>query len=311
MGEFFALSVLVATLASGIRLATPFLLAALGETVGQRSGVLNLGVDGVMLVGAFFAYWTVLETENLWLGFAVGALAGLIMGVMYAIATLVFLAEQGISGIGLYLFGLGFSELLYRENVGTPLPISKLQPVEIPLLSDLGYVGDIFFSQTLVVYITFALVVVLGWMINRTRFGLDIRAVGETPEAADSLGVSVARTRLFAILIGNVLAGCAGAALALELGTFQQNLTNGIGFIAVALVYFGAWRPIGVMFGALLYGIVTATVNQWKTLGIVKGNVASLTTMAPALLTIIVLVVVARRNAPQPSALALPFHRSS
>lgn len=310
MGEFFTLSVLVATLASGIRLATPFLLAALGETVGQRSGVLNLGVDGVMLLGAFFAYWTVLETGNLWLGLVVGAAAGLVVGALYAVATLVFLAEQGISGIGLYLFGLGASELLYRENVGTPLPIPQLGPVDLPFFSDLGYIGDIFFSQNVVVYATFALVPLLAWMINRTRFGLDIRAVGETPEAADSLGVSVARTRLFAILIGNALAGCAGAALALQLGTFQQNLTNGIGFIAVALVYFGAWRPLGVMFGSLLYGLVTATVNEWKTLGIVRGDIASLTTMAPAILTILVLVVVARRNAPQPSALAIAFRRS-
>ena len=146
-------------------------------------------------------------------------------------------------------------------------------------------------------------------MINKTTFGLNIRAVGETPEAADTLGVSVNGTRLITILIANTMACLAGAALALEVGIFQQNLTAGQGFIAIALVYFGAWRSYGVMLGALLFGIVQATVLQWKTLGIVEGATASLTAMAPALLTIVVLVIVSRRVA-APSALTRPFDRS-
>ena len=309
MSEFFTVSVLVATFASGVRLATPYLFASLGETLGQRSGVLNLGVDGVMLLGAFFAYWTVLETDSRALGVAAGLAAGLVMGVGYAIVTLVFKAEQGISGIGIYLFGLGMSELLFQEQVGTPLPIPSFDEIKIPLLGDIPKIGEMFFDHSLLVYIAVLLVPLITLLINRTTFGLNVRAVGETPEAADSLGVSVNATRATTIIAGNALAGVAGAALTIELGTFQNNLTNGIGFIAVALVYFGAWRPVGVLAGSLLYGLVTATVTQWKALGIVSGATASLTTMAPAVLTVVALAIIARRSADPPSALTVPFSR--
>ncbi len=310
MSDFFTVSVLVATLASGIRLATPFLLAALGETIGQRSGVLNLGVEGVMLIGAFAAYYTALETGSASLGIVVALAAGAVMGLAYALITVVLHAEQGISGIGIFLFGLGFTDLLFQKQVGTPIPIRGLQPIEIPLLSDIPHIGEIFFEHSLLTYVGFALVPVIWFMINRTTFGLNIRAVGETPEAADTLGVSVNRTRTATIVLANTLAGLAGGALALEVGIFQQNLTAGQGFIAIALVYFGAWRSVGVMAGALLFGIVSATVLQWKTLGIVSGSASSLTAMAPALLTIVVLVLVSRRI-DAPAALTRHFDRAA
>ena len=310
MSDFFTLSVIVATLASGIRLATPFLLAALGETIGQRSGVLNLGVEGVMLIGAFTAYYTMLETGSATLAVVFSLLAGAAMGLLYALITIVMHAEQGISGIGIFLFGLGFTDLLFQKQVGTPLPVRGLRPVDIPLLADIPHVGEVFFQHSVLVYAAFLLVPVVWFVINRTTFGLNIRAVGETPEAADTLGVSVNRTRTATIVIGNTLAGAAGGALALELGIFQQNLTSGRGFIAIALVYFGAWRPLGVTLGALLFGIVSSTVNQWKTLGIIEGAASSLTSMAPAVLTIVVLVVVSRRI-DAPAALTRPFDRAS
>jgi ABC-type uncharacterized transport system permease subunit len=310
MSDFFTVSVIVATLASGIRLATPFLLAALGETIGQRSGVLNLGVEGVMLIGAFVAYYTTLKSGSASLAVLLALVAGAIMGLIYAFITLVMQAEQGISGIGIYLFGLGFTDLLFQKQVGTPLPIKGLGDLDIPLLADIPHVGEVFFQHSVLVYVAFLLVPVAWFVINRTTFGLNIRAVGETPEAADTLGVSVVLTRTATIVIGNTMASLAGAALALELGIFQQNLTSGRGFIAIALVYFGAWRPAGVMFGALLFGIVSATVNQWKTLGIVEGAASSLTSMAPAVLTIVVLVLVSRRI-DAPAALTRPFDRSS
>lgn len=310
MSEFFTVSVLVATLASGIRLATPFLLAALGETIGQRSGVLNLGVEGVMLIGAFTAYYVTLESGNVVAGVIGALLAGAVMGIVYAVVTLGFHAVQGISGIGIYLFGLGFTDLLFQKQVGTPKPIDGLNKIEIPLLSDIPHIGEIFFQHNALVYTAFLLVPVISFMIRRTTFGLNIRAVGETPNAADTLGVSVIGVRTATIVMGNALAGLAGASLALEIGIFQQNLTAGQGFIAIALVYFGAWRPTGVMAGALLFGVVSATVLQWKTLGIVEGAASSLTAMAPAVLTIVVLVLVSRRVA-QPSALTRPFDRGA
>lgn len=310
MGDFFTVSVLVATLASGIRLATPFLLAGLGETIGQRSGVLNLGVEGVMLLGAFTAYYIALETESATAGIIGALMVGAFMGLVYAFITLVMHAEQGISGIGLFLFGLGFTDLLFQKQVGTPIPISGLGSKKIPLLGDIPKVGEILFQHNVLVYVAFALVPMSWFMINKTTFGLNIRAVGETPEAADTLGVSVNATRLATTVIGSTLASLAGASLALEVGIFQQNLTSGQGFIAIALVYFGAWRSYGVMAGALLFGVVQATVLQWKTLGIVEGAASSLTAMAPAVLTIVVLVIVSRRFG-APAALTRPFDRTA
>jgi simple sugar transport system permease protein len=232
------------------------------------------------------------------------------MGVIYAIMTVGMQAEQGISGIGIFLFGLGFTDLLFQKQVGTPQPIPKLSKIEVPLLSDIPWIGEVFFQHNMLVYIAFLLVPVVWFVVNKTTFGLNIRAVGETPEAADTLGVSVNRTRVFTILIANMLAGLAGGALALEVAIFQQNLTAGQGFIAIALVYFGAWRAVGVMSGALLFGIVSATVLRLKTLGIVEGAASSLLAMAPAILTIIVLVIVSGRIA-APAALTKPFDRSA
>lgn len=308
MKEFFTISVLTATVASGIRLATPFLLASLGESVSQRSGVLNLGVDGIMLLGAFGAYYTQLQTGNLWLAILVGIGIGAIMGLVTAVVSVTLKAEQGISGIGVYLFGLGMSDLLFQKLVGTPVPVATLPTVTIPVLGDIPMIGKMFFQANAMVYAAFLLVPILTFVLNRTTYGMKIRAVGENPAAADSLGVSVTRVRYSTVIIGSTLAGLAGATLALELGIFQQNLTQGQGFIAVALVYFGAWRPYGVMFGSLLYGMVAAVVNTWKSLGIIPPNLSDLASMAPAVITVIALVVVARRFR-QPAALAKPYER--
>lgn len=308
MNEFVTSALLVATVASGIRLATPFLLASLGEAVGQRSGVLNLGVDGVMLMGAFTAYFVVLKTGNLLLGAAAGTLLGMLFGLLYAFITVHLHAEQGVSGIGIYLFGLGMSDLLFQKLVGTPMPIMPFAELPIPLLADVPLLGPMLFSHSLMVYTAFLLVPVLTLLLNHTTYGMNIRAIGENPAAADSLGVSVTSVRYSAIIIGNGLAGLAGAALAIELGIFQHNLTNAMGFIAIALVYFGAWRPVGVMSGSLIFGMVAAIVLQCKTLGIIPRTASDLAAMAPALITIIALVLVAGRFR-QPAALTRPYER--
>jgi ABC-type uncharacterized transport system permease subunit len=308
MSEFFTAAVLVSTAASGIRLATSYLYAAIGETFGQRSGVLNLGVDGIMLLGAFGAYYTVLKTGNLWLALGVAAGVGLFMGLAMAVASVTLQAEQGISGIGFYLFGLGLSDLLFRKLVGTPLPIQGFPSIHIPWLSDVPVIGELFFSHSLMVYGAFLLVPIGAFVLNHTTIGLKIRSVGENPEAADTLGVSVARVRYGTVMFGSMLAGIGGAALATELGIFQQNLTAGQGFIAVALVYFGAWRPVGVMLGALLYGFVASTVLQLKTLAIIPRSVSDLAAMLPALITILALVVAVQRER-QPAALTKPYQR--
>jgi simple sugar transport system permease protein len=308
MNQFFTVDVLTTTIASGIALATPFLLAALGETIGQRSGVINLGVDGIMLLGAFSTYYVELQTGNLLLAILAGTATGTLMGVITAFVSVTLKAEQGISGIGVYLFGLGFSSLLFQKLVGTPLPIATLQPVGIPVLDSIPLIGGMFFDQSLLVYLAFLLVPVVAFVLNRTTYGLKIKAVGENPAAADSLGVSVARIRWSTVLIGCTFAGLAGAALLMYGGIFQINLTQSEGFIAVALVYFGAWRPVGVMFGSLLYGLVGVVILTWKSLGIIPLSASDLAATAPAVITVLALLFLARRFR-QPAVLGRPYER--
>lgn len=310
MNQLFTQAVLIAIVASGIRLAVPLLLASLGEMFGQRSGVLNLGVDGIMLLGAFGGYYTVLQSQNVWLGLLAGTLIGVGLGLASAVISVTLKAEQGISGIGVFLFGLGMSDFLFQRLVGTPVPVKSFADVHIPVFGDIPVAGEMLFQHSLVIYFAFLAVPLSMFVLNRTTFGMNVRAVGQNPEAADSLGVSVTKVRYATVTIGGTLAGFAGAALAIDLGIFQQNLTNAAGFIAIALVYFGAWRPLGVMLGALLYGFVNAVVLQLKTLGVIPLSWSDIAAMAPAVITILALVVVAQRFR-GPTALTKPFTRGT
>jgi len=294
IAEFFSMTVLVGILASGIRLATPYLYAAIGEVFGQRSGVLNLGVEGQMLLGAFAAFYVAYTTGNLWLGMLAAVLVGALMGLAMAVVTVNLQAQQGISGIGFYLFGLGMSDLLFQKLLGTVQTVSGFSKVTIPVLSALPFFGKIFFSQNILVYGAFALVPIAWFMLNKTTLGLKIRAVGENPEAADSLGVSVARVRYFTITLGGILSGVAGASLSIGmLNVFQQNMTSGLGFIAVALVYFGGWRPWGVLVGSLLFSMVNSLQLWGQVLGIPLPS--DIAVMMPYILTILVLVISVQR----------------
>ncbi len=309
ISDLFSMTVLVGILASGIRLATPYLYAAIGETFSQRSGVLNLGVEGQMLLGAFAAFYVALTTGNLWLGVLTAIGVGALLGLAMAFVTINLQAEQGISGIGFYLFGLGLSDLLFQKMLGTVETVKGFPKVHIPLLSDIPFIGDIFFSQNVLVYIALLLVPLAWFVLNKTTLGLKIRAVGENPEAADSLGVSVARVRYFTIILGGILSAVAGASLSIALlNVFQQNMTSGLGFIAVALVYFGAWRPWGVLGGALLFSLVNSLQLWVQVLGIpIPPDIA---VMMPYILTILVLVLSVSRVR-SPSALTKPFDRGN
>jgi ABC-type uncharacterized transport system permease subunit len=307
ISELLSATVLIGILASGIRLATPYLYAAIGETFGQRSGVLNLGVEGQMLLGAFAAFYVTFISESLWLGVLAAVIAGALMGLAMAFVSINLQAQQGISGIGFYLFGLGMSDLLFQKLLGTVETVSGFHAVNIPLLSSIPVLGEIFFQQNILVYGAYALVP-LGWFVlNKTTLGLNIRAVGENPEAADSLGVSVSRVRYFTVILGGILASVAGASLSIGLlKVFQQNMTSGQGFIAVALVYFGGWRPWGVLLGALLFSMVNSMQLWVQVLGIpIPSDFA---VMMPYVLTILALVVTVQRVR-GPSALTKAFER--
>lgn len=295
--------------ASAIRLATPYIFASLGETLGQRSGVLNLGVDGMMLMGAFFAFYVTYTTESLALGVLAALFIGALMGLAMAFISVTLKAEQGISGIGVYLFGLGMSELLFQQLIGTPKSVAGFPRIHFPILSDIKFlgIGEIFFNHNLLVYVAFALVPIVTFILNRTDFGLKIRAVGQYPEAADAMGISVARVRYMTVILGGMMAGLAGASLSIALlKVFQQNLTSGQGFIAVALVYFGGWRPYRVMMGAMLFSFVNALQLQ---IGVIGLDIPSeFAVMAPYVITIIALVLASKRR-DKPDALTKPFER--
>ncbi len=305
--QFFTKAVLVGILSSGIRLATPYLYASMGETFSQRSGVLNLGVEGQMLLGAFAAFYVTFTTGNLWFGMLAAIITGLLMGLAMAFVSINLQAEQGISGIGFYLFGLGMSDLLFQKLLGTVETVSGFKPVYIPWLSDIPIIGEIFFNQNILVYGAYFIVFASWFVLNKTTLGLKIKAVGESPQAADSLGVSVSKVRYFAVALGGIMSGIAGASLSIALlNVFQQNMTSGLGFIAIALVYFGGWRPWMVMGGALLFSMVNSLQLWVQVLNIpIPSDFA---VMMPYVLTILALIVSVQRVRP-PSALTKPFER--
>jgi simple sugar transport system permease protein len=304
----FMLNMLITILASGIRFATSYIYAAIGETFGQISGVLNLGVEGIMLVAAYAAYFVLLQTGELGLGLLAAILVGLAMGLATAFISVTLKAEQGISGIGVYLFGLGLSDLLFRVTIKSVQTVKGFPNIQIPMLSDLPILGPIFFQHNLLVYAAFALVPLAWFVLNKTTFGLQVRAVGQNPEAADTLGISVARVRYTTLTLGGALSGIAGASLSIALlNIFQQNLTSGQGFIAVALVYFGAWQPFRVMLGCLLFSMVNALQLTMQVNRIpIPADIAL---MMPYILTIVALMFAARMVVTQPAALTKPFER--
>ncbi len=305
--------VLTGIITSAITFATPYLYAALGEMFSQRSGVVNLGVDGIMLMGAYTGFFVVLNTTatlgpgGLWLGLVMAALAGLLMGLFMSVISVTLKAEQGISGIGLYIFGLGLSSLLFRVTIGTVKTVEGFKPLSIPGLSNIPVIGPALFNQSIIVYGAFLLVPLTWFVLERTTWGLKIKAVGQNPAAADSLGVSVNRVRYVCVSLGGMLAGIAGASMSLAtVKLFQDNLTAGLGFIAVALVYFGGWRPLGILIGALLFSTITSLQNFMQVLNV--GISPDLAVMLPYIVTIVALMFPINR-ARQPAALNKPFER--
>lgn len=309
MEQFFTLTTLLGILHSTIRLAMPYLYAGIGETFAQRSGVLNLGVEGVMLMGAYSAFFVAVTTGSLWGGIAAALLVGALLGLLMAIVSVTFRADQGISGIGLFLFGAGLSSLLFKTTLGTVQSVSGFREVPLPLLGSIPYIGPALFKHSILVYGAFLLVPIAAWVLNRTTWGLNIRAVGDNPQAADSLGVSVIGVRYATVTLGSMLAALGGASLSISaLNIFQENLTSGIGFIAVALVYFGAWRPVGVLVGVLIFSFVNSLQLWLQATGV--GIPSDLAVMLPYVLTIVVLALGTRR-ARGPSALNKPFARGA
>ncbi len=303
-----ATQLVLLTLAAG----TPLVYAALGELVTEKSGVLNLGVEGMMLVGAVIAFIVAATTKSPWLGVVGGMAAGAALALLFAVVTLTLQANQVASGLALSLFGVGLSAFVGLDFVS--VVIVPMPALHIPGLSDLPVVGPLLFSWNPLVYLSIALFVAIQWFLFRTRAGLVLRAVGESPQSAHAIGYPVVRIRYFAVLFGGACAGLGGAYLSLVYNpSWVEGITAGRGWIALALVVFATWKPWRVLAGAYLFGGVTLAQFQAQALGVEIP--AQYLSMLPYVATIVVLALISRDattirlNAP--ASLGKPFHPDS
>lgn len=282
---------LVPILAAAIAAGTPLVFAALGELVTEKSGVLNLGVEGMMLVGAIAGFATAATTGSLWLGALAGMAAGAAMAAVFAVLTLNLMANQVASGLALTLFGIGLSAF-----VGKPfesVSLLKEATLDIPLLAQIPVLGAVLFKQDFLVYVSWALFAGVTWFLYRSRAGLVLRSVGESPESAHAIGYPVNRIRWLATLFGGAMAGLGGAHLSeFYAPLWVEGMVAGRGWIALALVVFATWRPARVMVGAYLFGGVT--IAQFFAQGAGVDVTAQLLSALPYLATIVVLVIISR-----------------
>ena len=303
---------LVLTIAAAVGAAVPIALAGLGELLAERSGVLNLGLEGMMLVGAVVAFLVGDGTGSLWLALVLGMAAAAGLALVHAFLCVTLRANQIVSGLALVIFGTGLSTFVGKPVEGTPLA-TDLRAVRLGPLADLPVVGPVLFRQDPLVYATVVLAAVIAWYLDRTRPGLAVRAVGESPATADSTGLDVARIRYVHVVVGGALAGAGGAYLILAQvpAWSQDGTTSGLGWIALALVVFASWNPWRVLVGALLFGLARRANFFLQDAGV--DVPAELLSMLPYVLTILVLVVWGsrdlRRRMGAPAALGLAFVR--
>ncbi|MBA3262797.1 MAG: ABC transporter permease [Thermoleophilaceae bacterium] len=315
-GEIFGPGALVVLLSSSVAFAMPTALAAVGETVVERAGILNLGVEGMLLSGALASFLVAYYAKSVALGALAGIAIGVGLGALMAFLSVTLGTEQIINGIAIVLLAQGITAFTFEELFGgeEQPTIGGIADVDIPLLHEIPGVGPVLFEQNVLFYISVALAIAVALLLTRTRFGLSVRAVGESPAAADAAAVSVARTRWLALLIGGGMAGMGGAVLVLgQLNLFETNVSAGRGWIAVALVIFGRWNPLLVLGGAFVFGFTDALQIRVQA---VSGGIAStvpteIFAALPYVVTLIVMVaatVWAGRDA-QPGALGAPFRK--
>lgn len=297
-------SLLIAALKTG----TPLLIIALGELICEKTGVLNLGQEGMMLMGAMAGFAGAYFTGSLAMGVLLAMVAGMTMAFIFGVLTLNLSANQVATGLALTIFGTGLSAFLGGSLVGTTL--EGFQPIAIPLLSDLPFLGPLLFQHDLLVYASFALVGISAWVLSRTRAGLVIRAVGENPHSANALGIEVIKVRYLVTLLGGALAGLAGAYMSLAYTPmWMENMTAGRGWIALALVVFASWKVGRLMLGAYLFGLTSIMHLMMQGVGLdISPNLLAMT---PYVATIVVMVLLSsnelRQKLATPMSLGKPF----
>lgn len=297
-------------LAGTLRLATPIMYAALGETLAQRSGVLNVGIEGAMLAGAFLAFYGSVTTGSPWFGLLFAMAGGAFFGLLHAVLCVSLRVDQIVAGIALVVLGLGFSGFAFRLTLGAanrPPDAPTFAKLDFGALSKVEFLGPVLFGHHALVYAGLAAALVLYWILHRSTWGLEIRAMGESPAAADAVGVRVVRTRYLCTTIGGVMAGMGGAYLSIaQVGGFVENMVSGRGFIAIACVVFGRWNPLGVMAAALFFGLADAAQIRLQVLN--PDIPYQFFVMLPYVLAVVFLILFAGHGR-MPAALGIPFFR--
>jgi simple sugar transport system permease protein len=300
----------ISLLSSTIRLATPILLPALGQIYTQRAGILNLGVEGTMIIGAVTGFIACFFSGSLWFGLLAGMLAGMIWSLLMAWLSVNMRANQVIAGAGLNILGAGLASYVYRLVFGVrslPPQVNPFPALTVPVLGKIPFIGPVFFNHNILVYLTFLLVPLTWFILEKTGYGLKIKLAGEHPRAADSKGISVAGIRYSAILAGGLYAGAGGAFMSLGyMNLFTAGMIAGRGFLAVSVVIFGGFRCAPAMAGALVFGVSSALQMRLQALGIQVANQFML--MLPYAMTIAALILFSRK-ARFPGAYARPYSR--
>ncbi|WP_082374238.1 ABC transporter permease [Ardenticatena maritima] len=298
-------AVTTALLASTIRQSTPLILGALSGIFCERSGVINIAIEGMMLMGAFVGFLANVYTGNLFLAVLAAILMGALMGLAHAFMSITLKMDQIISGTVLNILALELTGFFYQQGLTTQ---GKLTPIRIPVLADIPLIGPVLFNNPPITYLSLVLVVVVHILLFRTVWGLRTRAVGEHPKAADTVGIDVIRMRYINVIIGGMIAGLAGGYLTLEaVGSFERAMTNGRGFVALAVMIFGKWTPLGAWGAALLFGFANALQTQFQFLGI-STIPHQFVGMLPYILTIVVLAGFVGRARP-PAAIGQPYEK--
>jgi len=311
MIEAFDILLTASFWAAVIRIASPLIFATMGELICERAGVLNLGIEGIMTVGAFAGWFTVFSGGDLWTGVAVAAFSGAVFGLLHATLTVPLGLSQHVVGIGITLLASSLSYYVYRlalPQVTSPPKIEPFQPLPIPGLSEIPIIGEALFSQTALTYLAFVTVAVVAWVIYRTPLGLALRAAGENPSSVEAQGISVTGIRMGAVMAGSALMAVGGAFLTMSaFNSFFFEMINGRGWICIALVVFGSWRPGKALAGAILFAAFDAYQVRLQQLtgGVVPYQIFL---MMPYALSILALILVARR-ATYPRALMIPYQK--
>ncbi|MCP4689370.1 MAG: ABC transporter permease [Desulfobacterales bacterium] len=309
MDSLFQEALIATVLASTLRGSAPLLLAALGETFSESAGILNLGIEGMMVAGAFFSFFVGIRTEIVPLGFAAAALVGALMGLVVGVLVIFLRVNQVVVGLGMTIFAHASCSLLHRVIFGNQFPIlwGAGATYEIPVLSRIPYIGQPLFNQHWMVHVALLLVPAFYFFLYKTSTGLRIRAAGETPRSADASGVNVLAVRLFTIVLAGAMAALGGAYMAVgDLAFFVPDMIQGRGYIAIVIVMLGQWNPVKVFFGSLLFGFALSLTSALQVAGVEVSPDFILT--LPYLVVIFTLIIIAKSTS-LPAALCVPYKR--